>query len=420
MQPGDADVVDPLARRRRTPGRRTRPRRPPARPTCPAATTQTVPRGSGSGPTATAARLVVDQASGNAARTAAHRLGRDAGGERRAAAGLGGEGAQDRRRSARASCRRRRRPRGHRCAAPRWVSTRAKPRSTHSVHRRRRRAGSSAVVDRRPRRHATSRSSDSSLRTVHAVQASAGSLHAGPHPSRRGQPRALLARWTPTRRSRLGAAGAPPASCLAAPAGCVAASAAGAVSRAGPPAAPRRRAERPTSGARRPAARCGTSRSFATTRSATWAGGCRSRLRCSTTTATAWSSRSINGRSETRTYAKGAGRAAQSDHSLSPEEKQAIATARRTSPRGRPLGSAHAWSAARPLRLPRPGRHVRRGSAAHDPGREPRSTCSRSPASRPRSRRSGAARPTTRWCRSRTRSRVRCRRPWTSWRSGSR
>jgi hypothetical protein len=39
---------------------------------------------------------------------------------------------------------------------------------------------------------------------------------------------------------------------------------------------------------------------------------------------------SINGRSETRTYAKGV-KAGDSDHSLSPEEQQAIGYANRTS-----------------------------------------------------------------------------------------
>ena len=78
---------------------------------------------------------------------------------------------------------------------------------------------------------------------------------------------------------------------------------------------------------------------------------------------------SINGRSETRTYAKALA-GLQSEHTLSPEEQQAIrdAQAAATARAARaPVGFAHAWSAARPLRLPRPGGHLRRGGAAHLP-----------------------------------------------------
>lgn len=48
---------------------------------------------------------------------------------------------------------------------------------------------------------------------------------------------------------------------------------------------------------------------------------------------------SINGRSETRTYAKGV-KAGDSDHSLSPEEQQAIGYANRTAVQPREVGDA--------------------------------------------------------------------------------
>ena len=73
--------------------------------------------------------------------------------------------------------------------------------------------------------------------------------------------------------------------------------------------------------------RCAVSRWCATTRSATWAGGCRGRWRCSTTAATGVVLTSIHGRSEARTYAKNVS-GWTSDQQLSPEEQDAISGAR--------------------------------------------------------------------------------------------
>ena len=54
--------------------------------------------------------------------------------------------------------------------------------------------------------------------------------------------------------------------------------------------------------------------------------GCRSRWRCSTTTATAWRISAITGRSDTRVYAKPIADG-QGEQELSPEERQAVSVA---------------------------------------------------------------------------------------------
>ena len=69
--------------------------------------------------------------------------------------------------------------------------------------------------------------------------------------------------------------------------------------------------------------RSATWRCSATTRSRTWAAGSRSPARCWTTTAPAWCSPSINGRQETRVYAKPV-TAGTSSYNLSTEEQEAI------------------------------------------------------------------------------------------------
>ena len=88
---------------------------------------------------------------------------------------------------------------------------------------------------------------------------------------------------------------------------------------------------RPPTPAGRSTRRSGTSRWSATTRSATWAGGCRSRSRWSTTTVTGWSSPRSPG-AATPAPTPRALRGGRSDQALSPEEEEAIGFALETTP----------------------------------------------------------------------------------------
>ena len=318
MQAGDADVVDPLdpgAERprdeRRLGGDRCvrRAGRDDARP-CRAARAADRRR-----PRAATSST---SASGNAARTAASGRRRAPGwrapgGRRAARPARAGS-----RRSAPASCRRRRRPPGRRCAAPRWVSTRAKPRSERAGHRpvgepvERRLDGEAARRDVAQQRLELARSM--------AVQASAGSLHAALPPVARRTTRALLAagHLRGGRRRRGGRCRRVPA----APA-----------VRAGPAAGARAAGAPARRGVRAVAVAGGADpralRHVAVVRYDAFGdmgGGCRSRPRCSTTTATAWCFSSINGAVRDPHLRQGARRAARATHTLSPEEQQAIAT----------------------------------------------------------------------------------------------
>ena len=321
VQPGDPDVVDPVDGRRRRPGPRRRPRRRPARPRCRPRRRTPCRGASGSGPTATARATSSTSASGNACRTAA----RASSGSRVASAG--------RPPSCRASSRQDRDRLVGRLAgrvddlgvAGAQPAVRVDP-GEAEVDRAVHRPGGQRLDGRLDRdaagRHVAQQRLD--LGSVHGRKASAGNLATRPDPHRVTEDltRARLAardlsggdaRRCGSRRALPGPAAVHP----------------GPAAGARPPGAParRRRRGRAESGTD---PRCAPARRGRALRRVRRHG-----RRLSFSAALLDDSgdglvlTSINGRSETRTYAK-ALVGLQSDHTLSPEEQQAIRDARLT------------------------------------------------------------------------------------------
>ena len=164
----------------------------------------------------------------------------------------------------------------------------------------------------------------------------------------------------------------------------------------GPPATPTSPPCAPTS-----ARRCATSRSCATTRSATWAAGCASPPRSSTTSATA-SSSARSTRAASRAPTPRASSAGASDATLTPEEQQALAAAR----------TGKETRVTRFGYLGPEGTFTSMALDAWDAGRRAASAC-RSARSTRRSPPCAPATSTARWCRSRTPSRAASPRPST-------